>query len=391
MTPPPYRASRRLLLGAGAAAGAGWLALLAGLFLDPARTCFAYLAAYLYVLTIALGALCLVMIAHASNARWFVVVRRVAEAAIATLPLLALLFVPLFFALGRLYPWVPPLDHLGAEAREVIEKKQAYLNVPFFVVRSLVYLAVWSVLALVLRGWSLRQDRDASRPLGWAAGVSGAGLMLFGFTETFAAFDWIMSLSATWQSTMFGVYVFAGAMVGGLAAMVVLTRTFEHTGALDHAVAASHYHALGRLLLTFVVFWAYIAYSQSFLIWIADLPHETRWVLDRVHGGWGWLFLLLGLGHFALPFLLLLWRSNKRSGARLAAIGAWLLLMHYVDVFWLVLPALHGGGTFHWLDAPALLAVCGTTVAFGAWMASGHPLVPLHDDRLAAAVRYESP
>jgi len=332
------------------------------------------------------------MIAHATGAGWFVAVRRIAEDLALSIVALALLFLPLLLALRELYPWVPPLDRLPEHVRTAILRKDAYLNVPFFVARAALYLGVWALLAVLLRRWSLAQDDDGrGATTAHVVGASGAGLMLLGFSFTFAMFDWAMSLAPEWQSTIFGVYLFAGGMVGALAALTVLARLLERRGALGPGLAASHYHALGRLLLTFVLLWAYIAYSQGLLVWIADLPHEVGFYTARVASRWGGLLVLLACGHFALPFVLLLSRRLKRSGTALAAIGVWLLVMHYVDVFWVVVPALRGATPVHWLDVPVLAAVLSTSALFVAWRASGTAALPTRDPRLARALEYRSP
>lgn len=386
----PFRGAGRASPWLGALAGIGWIGMGIGLAVDPSRAWFAYLSAYVCSLTTVLGALCLVMIAHTTNARWLVLIRRLAECACGAVPALVLLFLPLLFALPRLYPWAAPAAPLSERAHMLIDRKRAYLNVPFFVVRAGIYLAIWWVLAAVLRRWSLRQDRaDGAASPRWIAGVSGAGLMLFGFTLTFAAFDWVMSLAPTWQSSVFGIYVFCGAMTAGLGLLIVVTYILERSGA--GVVGAAHYHALGRLLLTFVALWAYIAYSQGMLIWIADIPDEVHFYTLRIAGGWGVLLIVLAVGHFLLPFLLLLSRPIKRNPSAMMLIGAWMLVMHYLDVFWLVIPALHGPGTFHWLDLPALLAVGAPAGLAAIWSAVGHPLVPVSDPRLPEGLEYESP
>ncbi len=398
----PSGAGRPIVTGLVAAA-AGAVVLGLGFATQPQRTFMAYLAAWVYFLTIALGALCLLMIGHAVGAKWIVVVRRLTEGVAGAVPVFAVLFVPLCFGLGELYPWVPPFDGLPQRLVEEIHAKQAYLNVPFFLARSFAYLAIFSLLAVLLRRWSFRQDEDpAAAPPARAVAISGPGLMVFGFTLTFAAIDWLMSLSPGFMSKVFGLYVFAGGMVGGLAVMLVVVHRLRRRGVLSAEIGASHVHALGRLLLTFTVFWVYMAYSQGFLVWIADLPSEAEWYLARWEGGWAVVTWGLGLGHFLLPFLVLLWRPVKRSSRAMAWVAAWMLLMHAVDVFWLVLPALyasgsaaHGVGTLWlagaWIDLGALLFVGGAAVAFAAWRLAGHPLVPRHDPRLATSLGYESP
>jgi hypothetical protein len=377
----------RMRRAASISAAVGVVGCAVGLTVDPERTFFSYLAAYVYGISLALGALCLLLITHATGARWFVVVRRPAEAIAGTMPAFALLFVPILFGLRRIYPWVAPGPELASE----IAPKHAYLNVPFFVSRAALYLAVWWWLVARLRRWSIRQDHPShaaeSRPLL----LSGLGLMAFGFSVTFAAFDWVMSLDPGWSSTAFGLYYFAGGLVGALGLMAIVVRALQTDGALAGRVAASHYHALGRLTLTFVVFWAYIAYAQGFLIWIANVPREADWYLERWHRGWSIVLLTLVVGHFVLPLFALLSRPLKRHGTALAGMGAWLLLMHYVDVFWLVLPALKGASSgARWQDAAALLMVIGVALVFGIRQLSAAAVVPAHDPDLAASLGYES-
>ncbi len=386
------RGVRRVAVPALIAGLVGVIGFVIAAITTPDVAFLGYLAAYVFALTIALGALCLIMIGHVTHAKWIIVVRRVAEAIAGTIPAFVVLFIPILVGLQRLYPWVPPLDDLTPKLRDNILKKAAYLNVPFFLVRAAIYFAVWAGLAFLLRRWSFQQDRDPdAAPVERPVKLSAAGLMLFGVTITWATIDWLMALSPDWESTVFGAYVFAGAMVGGLSLMAILVFLLERSGALRDVVAASHYYALGRLMLVFVIFWAYMAYSQGFLIWIANLPSEVPYYIARTLTGWGWAFGALVIGHFALPFLALLMYRLKRRGKSLALIGAWLLLMHYVDVAWLVLPALHAGSVGpHWSDAASLLAVCGLAIAFGAWRMAGVAIVPRNDPRLAKSLEYDS-
>jgi hypothetical protein len=312
------------------------------------------------------------MIGNIMGARWVVLPRRLTETIAATLPLTAALFVPLLFGLREIYPWaagtVEHLDH----------GKAAYFATGAFVARSALYLVAWSALALLLR-------RRPSRAL------SAAGLPLVALTLTFASFDWLMSLQTEWTSAAFGVYVFAGGFAGAFALLIVLLAAADRAGHLADLVRPSHYHALGRLLFGFIVFWAYIAYFQYFLIAIADKPEEVTFFVRRTAGGWRAVNLVLILGHFALPFLALLPREVKRARAPLATIAAWVLLMHVVDVYWLVMPTVHPDSARpHWLDVAALLGVGGLVVGFGSWLMRGRPLVPLHDPAFEDAVRYRS-
>ncbi len=381
---------RPVVLPALVAAAIGGALVVIGLFVDPARTARAYLAAFVLALSLALGALCTVLVSHAIRARWFVVVRRLAEGVATTLLVLPFLFLPLLFGLDALYPWVGPVA--DPEVAEHVEKVDAWLNVPFFVIRSSVYLLAWAATAFLLLRWSVESDeRPESEPDRRPFVLAAVALPVYGFTVTFAAMDWIMSLTPRWYSTVFGLYYWAGGFLAAFALLVVLTRLLERSGHLGGEVAESHYHALGRLLLTFSVFWAYIAFSQGFLIWIADLPREVPWYLARWDGAWKGVTLALLVGQFLVPFALLLFRAVTRHPSRLAWVAGWILLVHAVDVYWLVLPAVDGSVEApHWLDPAALLLVGGLVVAFGAWRLRGSPVVPAGDVRLEAGRRYVS-
>ena len=282
----PYRFPRgtssalRISLGVGIVGSA--LCILG--FVVDARTAYgAYLTAYVAVLGTVLGALILVMMSYATGARWFVVLRRLTETAAATVPVLLLLFVPILLGLHDLYPWVPPLDRVDAPMRALVQQKHAYLNVPFFLVRGAVYFGVWLAIALLLRRWSVRQDDEHGvRLTRWQRRLSAGGLPAVAVTLTFASFDWMMSLTPAWYSTIYGVYVFAGGFVAALALIAVLAAIEHETGRLADPVIGHHFQALGKLLLTFVMFWAYIAFAQILIIWIGGIPAEVSWYAVRV-------------------------------------------------------------------------------------------------------------
>lgn len=383
--------ARSLVAGAVVTALFGLLTAL-GWAIDPAQAAHSWLAAWMFVLSVAVGSLFLVMIGHAANATWFVAVRRPAEVAMATLPVLALGVIPLLLSLSWLYPWAGDVSALPRHAEQLIEKKRAWLSQGFFAVRSLGYVAVLGCVAELLFAWSRRQDREQGERLRrrLVAG-SSAGLVLVALVLSFGAFDWLMSLDPLWASNVFGVYVFAGGLASALALLGLAVARGRARGVLPAQVGPDHLHALGRLLLAFVIFWAYIAFCQFLLIWIADLPEEVRFYLDRWGGGWGGVGLALVGAHFVVPFFALLSRDLKRRRGALTLLCAWVLLAHYVDVYWLVLPALHPQRLApHWLDASALLAACGVFVLAAAWRARGLPEHPLGDPLLAESLSYES-
>lgn len=376
------------------ALGLAGLALSAfGLTVDARQAFFSYLTACLFGLSLALGALIFVMIGHVTQAGWFVVLRRLTETIAASLPLMALLFVPLIFGLEKIYPWVASSpSSLDARSLELIAHRRPYLNVPFFLGRAGLYFAVWIGVGALLRRWSLQEDEAPDPALSARSRTLAAGAMPpVGLALAFASFDWIMSLTTKFASSIFGVYFFAGAFVAALALVAIVSTLSRRAGLLPPGVSASHDYALGRLLLTFVIFWAYIAFSQLVVIWLADLPEELGWVQTRLAGSWGSVGIFLLLGHLVLPLLLLLSYGLKRRAAALSAVATWLLFAHYVDVYWLVSPVLHETGARpHWLDLTTLLSVLGLGTAFTVWRLRGHALVPRNDPGLAASLRYQS-
>ncbi|HEX6534808.1 MAG TPA: hypothetical protein VF041_09420 [Gemmatimonadaceae bacterium] len=391
------RVHARTVARYGAIAGIiGLVPLAIGVGSEPRRALAAYLFAYATVLTVVLGALIQLMMGHVSAARWFTVLRRLTLGATGALPALVILAIPLLAGVRILYPWATPSALPGA-MRALIARKHGWLDVGFFIARGVLYLVLWLAVSAPIRHWSLRQDRaDGEEAVMLARRLrraSAVGLIVVGLALTFAAFDWLMSLEPAWYSTIYGVYVFAGGYLAALALIAVVAwAESRRGGSLDWAVTPEHFGALGKLLLTFVIFWGYIGFSQYLIIWIGDVPGDVSWYVARAHGSWGALALVVAAGQFALPFLLLLPRELKRRPGFLAALGAWLLVMHVLDVYWLVLPALHPDGIHpSWLDAGALLMVTGFATATAAWRAAGEPALPLGDPYVEASVRYVEP
>jgi hypothetical protein len=365
-----------------------------GIILDPARLAAAYLVAYVSCLAVVLGTLAMVMIARVTGATWFVVLRRQAEEVIATLPLFAVLFVPVLFAVRALYPWAAPVSSLDPDVRHAVLVKSAYLNVPFFAIRSAIYLATWIALGESLRRASLAQDRGDSVAIERRMRtLSALGLVAFAATISFAAFDWMMSLTPAWYSTIYGVDYFAGAMVGALALLALLAVRARRRGELPESVGANQLHALAKLLLTFVLFWVYIGFSQLIVIWSAEIPAERVWYAVRMRGGWNALGAVLVAGHFAIPFCALLIRSVKRSAVAMSWLGLWLLLMHYLDLYWIAMPGTPHGSAWaggYWLDLGALLLVGGAASSVWAMRRAHAQPMPVGDPELGASLLYST-
>ena len=376
---------------------AGLLLCMAGVAVDPTRAFAAYLFAYVTVLTMVLGALILVMISHVTAARWFTVLRKLTLAVTASLPVLAVLVLPVLFGVQRLYPWAHAAS-LSGELRRLALHRQAWLNVPFFVARAIIYVVVVAACGEMLRRWAARENHvsrgaDVVMVLQQQRRASAIGLVVVGLTLTMVAFDWLMPLDTEWDSTVYGVYVFAGGFVSALGVIALLAYIGARSGsALDGSVSDEHFGALGKLMLTFVIFWAYIAFSQFLIIWIGDIPADSSWYLVRGSGSWGALGVIVVIGQFAIPFILLLSRALKRQPRTLAAIGAWLVVMHVLDVYWLVLPAFSSSGMrLSWMDLSALLMVGGFATAAAARRVRGHVAVPVNDPYFAQAVHYVEP
>lgn len=386
---PVFQGGKGLFTGGLLAAALGLGLFAVGWATEPKQALFSYLTAFAYGLSIALGALLFLMIGYVMRASWPVTIRRLTESIAGTLPLFLLLFVPIALGLSVLYLWVDPHGVEG-HLHHLLEHKKPYLSLPSFLGRAALYFLIWSVLSFSLRRASLRQDKEPGKESN-AMTLSAVGIPLTALALTFAAFDWLMSLSPEWFSAIFGVYYFAGGFLAMIALLIILTFQAERAGYLAGFLRKDHYHALGRLLLAFVVFWTYCAYSQGFLIYIANKPEETPWYIVRSQGGWEPIGLVLIIGHFALPFLTLLSRSLKFRPALLSLVAAWLLVMHYVDLHWVVMPTLHPEAfSPHWLDVAALVGVLGAMLALGTYLLRGHPIVPQNDPALEKGRSYHS-
>jgi hypothetical protein len=380
-----------VLLWSAIATIVGAVALVVGFVVDPAQTFFGYLSAYTYGLSIALGALILLLTCNAMDAKWPTIVRRLMESISATLPLYALLFVPILFGMGRLYPWMHPERIVDAHARELVVHKLPYLNVPFFVVRAVVCFVIWSTTALLLRRWSLQNDEVYSeRRKDRAQALSAAMLPVTAITLTVAAIDWVMSITPTWISTMFGIYFWSGGFVAAISLVALLAWFCDRRG-LIRGLKPSHYHALGRLMLAFVIFWGYSGFFQYMLIWIANLPIDVTFFVPRSQGNWAVVSIVLASAQFFIPFLVLLFWQFKRSGGRLAVMAAWIVAVHFIDAQWMVTPSVRiVGAPYRWMDFAALAFVAGITTLAGTLLLRKRPMMPTRDPALAKALRYEA-
>jgi hypothetical protein len=325
-----------------------------------------YLFAYVFWLGIALGCLGIVMLHNLSGGAWGIAIRGLLESGMKTLPLMALLFLPLLFGLQYLYEWARP-DAVAHDA--LLHHKAGYLNPTFFLVRALLYFALWIGAAIVISRWSTHNEHSPDpRKVTRLRALSGPGLVVYVLTITFASIDWIMSLEAHWYSTIFGVHFLGGHALAAFAFVILVAGILSRRAPAPSAVAPSDWLDLGNLLLGFVMLWAYFAFSQWLIIWSGNLPEEITWYTHRNTGGWEWLARLLAVFHFFVPFLLLLSRRNKRSAEFLAIIAGSILVMRLVDIFWYTVPAFRPGEfRIHWMDVAAPLGIGGIWLAVFFW------------------------
>jgi hypothetical protein len=364
----------RLMVAGGALA-------LIGLIVNPKQFGYAWLQAFMFFLSLGLGALFLVIIHHLFDAMWSVPLRRFVEHIACLLPWMFLLFIPLLIVAPQIYPWMtidPHADH-------ALHAKHAYLNKPFWYVRVFILFGIWTWLALGFRKWSLRQDETGSAECTrmmrrYAAG----GIFLFALTLTFAAIDWVKSLEHQWFSTMYGVYYFAGSVWTTLATVYVIALLLKRAGPLREVARERQFHDLGVLLFAFTVFYAYIHFSQYFLIWNAAIPEETFWYIKREQGNWEQIGYLLVFGHFAIPFLALLRIDLKLTFWWMMPICAWAWVMHYVDMKYNVMPVYSPAGFgIHWMDLAALAFMGGLLSKIFIRSFRVHPPYPQKDPRMA--------
>ncbi len=358
-----------------------------GALVSPGDFFRAYLVGYLYWLGFALGALAIVLLHHLSGGAWGFVVRRINEAACATLPVLALLFVPLLFGLRDLYAWARP-EVVAADP--VLQQKAIYLNVPFFVARAVVYFATWSGVAWILWRWSGERDRRPDPNPRRYRLLAGPGLALYGLTVTFAAIDWAMSLDPHWYSTMYGLTFGLGQVLTAFAFGITIAVRLGDREPFARLVTPANLKDLGNLMLAFVMLWAYVSFAQYLLIYAANLREEVPWYLPRLHGGWAVVAILLIAFHFALPFVLLLSRAVKRNPTSIAAVAQLILVMRLVDVFWLVLPSAPATGSLvaWWLDVVTPLGIGGVWLAAFTWRLGARSLVPGNDPGVEEAMAH---
>ena len=359
-----------------------------GGFMSPKQFAFSWLFAFTFFFTITMGSLFWILVHHAVDADWSVVVRRQLENIAWLFPVLAVLFIPIVLNARTLFSWM----NIPHGENVLLDGKAPYLNQPFFWMRAAFYLLFLSTAAFLLRRNSVLQDKDGDPRYTWSSRKMVFPMLpLFALSLTFSAVDWLMGLDFTWFSTMWGVYIFAGSALSAMCVLVLLVTALRSAGYLEGIVTIEHYHIMGKLMLAFTVFWAYIGFSQYMLYWYANIPEETAYFLRRNTGSWNTLSIIMVVGHFFLPFVLLLFQATKKKPLLLCTVAAWILLMHMLDMYIVVLPALHKAGFEpSWLDIVCLLAIGATLAAIFMKRLGDTPLWPVKDPRLGNSLRLKN-
>jgi hypothetical protein len=383
----------KLMVPAGAIGVLGLVATVAGMFMAPREAMHSYLIAFCYWCGISVASIIMVAIFHTAKAKWPTVLRRAMETMGSSVVLFIPLVLPILLFATELFPWVSPEGKFTDTEMHHLHHKHAYLNLPFFYARHAIYFIVWALVAWKLRGWSTEQDQSGALELTVKQRRFSPGALPFlALTITFAAFDWLMTLTPLWQSTIFGVYYFAGSFLAAFCVLTIATVNAQGKDLYGNLVTTAHYHNLGKLMLAFTAFWAYIAFSQFMLIWIANIPEEAGWYKVRIEGHWRPLSIALFFLHFVLPFFVLLSRNLKLKPRLLAVVAVYLLVIHWVDLYWLVWPALRPEApSFHWTLLTAFVGVGGLSVATALFLARGRYTVPVKDPYIADSLRYVQP
>ena len=362
------------VLGLGAA-------VLGLLFAGPAFFFHGYLTAFVFWVGLPLGCLALLMLHHLTATAWGFVTQRLLEAGALTAGLMAVLFIPIFFGMHELYHWA---NEHAVETNVLLQHKKPYLNIPFYIIRTVIYFAFWGTAAYLLDRWSLRMDEtgDAKYAV-WIRRLSAGGLIAHVLLLTFASVDWIMSLEPEWFSTIFGWLLLVSQALAALALMSLMLWRVHQKEPLNRVVKTKHFHDYGNLTLAFVVLWTYLMFMQYLIIWSGNIPEDIRWYVHRQSGGWGWVAPVLILFHFVLPFVLLLFRRTKRNAGRLAAVAVGIMAAHVLYVLWLVLPSFQEETTLHtyWITLAAFVGIGGLWGAAYAWLLARRSLLPSGDPR----------
>ncbi|HUI55605.1 MAG TPA: hypothetical protein VLY04_11575 [Bryobacteraceae bacterium] len=385
---PELRADLRQWRSRALTAGiVGVMASAVGFFASPFQFYRSYLWAYLFILGLGLGPLAWLLLQYLTGGAWGVVIRRSCEAAARTMPLIALLFLPIVIGIPNLYDW----SHAAKVAADtVLQHKHPYLNLPFFLFRAAVYFGGWLFLSWYYTRCADREDREGHAAVhGKMSALAGPGLIFWGFSVTFMSIDWLLSINPKWFSTMYGLLFIADQGLTGMAFLITLMVLLSFRRPMSEVLTPRHMHDLGKFLLAMVMVWAYFAFSQFLIIWAGNLPEEIPWYLWRINGGWGFVALALVVGHFALPFALLLSRDLKRNFKLLASIAVFILCMRLVDLYWVVAPEFRKQSFgVSWMDFTLPLGLIGIWLAYFLTQLEKRALMPINNPHLEEALQH---
>lgn len=358
-------------------------------FVDRERAVFNYLVTYMFILSIGLGSLFLIALEYIAGADWSTPIRRIPEYFAGLLPLLLVLVIPLLVFNHDLFHWA----HEEAVAEDkILQGKAPYLNIEFFIIRTILFIVLWSVFFWFLTKNSKKQDETKDQTLTTKnIRISAVFILIFAISITFTAIDFMMSLEPHWFSTIFGVYFFSGTVIASLSAITLAVLYLRDRGYFSTWMKDDHLFSLGALLFAFVNFWAYIAFSQYLLIWYADLPEETFWFLTRWKDGWIFFSLALIIVHFLVPYFALLTQPSKMNPKRLKFIAVWLLVAHLIDIFWLVMPnmgSMKSGYYFSWIDLVFPIAGVGLVIYIFTLQSKKSNLIPVGDPKLKRGINF---
>lgn len=355
---------------------------------SPADFYHSYLIAFLLVLGLSLGSLGLLMLQHLTGGHWGIIIRRPLEAATRSLPLVFLFFLPLMlFGMKYLYAeWLDPVKVAAAPLSDF--QQNVWLGHTRFVVHAFIYFAVWFLLMGIFNSWSSAQDvntQDRALRRRFKM-LAGPGIILYVFVMSFAAIDWVMSISPHWASTIYGFLFVVGQLISAMSLMIAIVVLLSRTEPFSHVLQQRHLHDLGKLLLAFVMLFAYFDFSQLLIIWAGNQPEEISFYRTRLYGGWGAVAVIVLVFHFFVPFFLLLSRDLKRNTSLLPKVALWMIFMRCVDLFWMTRPEFTANAFPGWLDFAAPLALGGLWLFFFSWQLQKMPLLPLGDPKLAEAI-----
>jgi hypothetical protein len=382
--PPVVKTIGQRVLIVGVVFSLGAIALA---FTRPEEFYRGYLLGYMDWLGVTLGSMAIVMIRHLTGGGWGTVIRRVLGAAMRTLPIMAILFIPIIIGVlqHQMYPWLKPLEAIPSpHVREHLEKhgfiKDAYLNPKGFIIRAIIYIVIWNLLSFLLSMWSKQTDKlNAPDNTQKFKAVAGPGLILYAFTISFAAIDWVMSLDPSWISTIFGLIILAGELLSAICFAIVVERILVDYKPMSEMLRPDFVHDHGKWTLTFIMLWAYFSFSQWLIIWAGNLPNEITFYLKRIQGGWGYVAVFLALFHFCVPFVILLSRPFKRDIRKLVWLAVWLLCMRFVDLFWIIEPNFSAHFTVTIADIVVPTAIGCIWLFFFCRNLASLPLLPVYD------------